>query len=757
MASGSFGGVRGRDIAECYRYQVLASSQADIGAKDEGKSSGKSAFGLTSIRSAMVEWTLNLGEGARQVVEGNFTSSSSGGNAGDRDSRGPPPSELLVVCDKSLFLLKSETGGLIQQKRLERADASCVCAYPTGSNAAPMNFILAGMDATIQIYSAFNLIWAAKASSVPVQMSVNTFGSQQGLIVTLDDEGNLAISFLGTKPPINAVTTQVRDINYDKVDEEHRALLQIIRDSQNENRVEPVERLVIRSQVAKTLDNEVAPMSDVELPVQSLVPVYSVANGLGHDHQYVKICIRLYLSYNGPQPATNVSLVVSAPSFVHAVPKNFLLTKVTGGKSTPVMVKLYLYATRAALPSGLDAVVTATYTSSKGEPRVISHTIALPLFLACRPKAPIKSALCKVILDTDDHPAVALTELFADVLYAAQQGGMDVSEVLGNSAAQAIGLQLFPPVTNSSTTSQQLSSVVSILVSKNAGRYRLQADSYPALYLVMTELDRRLNMKLAPPSALAASTASSSSGPPQDIPNSATSVVKCVDPLPLDEFFAAIQLHFATRLRLNELNLQLDGFAHQYRLVEKRLLVRFKDKNPTPLGGLDALLKETYAKIITAADSIQEQQTRLKAQAREVETFARLIAGMAALKFGMSRGERATFTAHLCPDIKDGSEQGWEETVNASLMYLLKTALAKNVKESVSLTGTTLEIGSSIDPLRKHLLLVVDRLEKGGRIAIPPVTSSNTNNNSNANTAGSATNNSPGKGGAAAGGGGKHK
>lgn len=37
----------------------------------------------------------------------------------------------------------------------------------------------------------------------------------------------LSIGYLGTKPPVSAVLTHSRDINYDKVDEEHRALLQV--------------------------------------------------------------------------------------------------------------------------------------------------------------------------------------------------------------------------------------------------------------------------------------------------------------------------------------------------------------------------------------------------------------------------------------------------------------------------------------------------------------------------------------------------
>ena len=38
--------------------------------------------------------------------------------------------------------------------------------------------------------------------------------------------------------------------------------------------------------------------------------------------------------------------------------------------------------------------------------------------------------------------------------------------------------------------------VVSILVSKNAGRYRIQGDSFPAMLLVLEELDRRLHARI---------------------------------------------------------------------------------------------------------------------------------------------------------------------------------------------------------------------------------------------------------------------
>jgi Bardet-Biedl syndrome 9 protein len=53
-------------------------------------------------------------------------------------------------------------------------------------------------------------------------------------------------------------------------------------------------------------------------------------------------------------------------------------------------------------------------------------------------------------------------------------------------------------------------------------------------------------------------------------------VIAYQDPLPLADFFMTIDEHFACRLELQKLNLALNDRAHQYRVVQKRLLLRFK-------------------------------------------------------------------------------------------------------------------------------------------------------------------------------------
>lgn len=55
--------------------------------------------------------------------------------------------------------------------------------------------------------------------------------------------------------------------------------------------------------------------------------------------------------------------------------------------------------------------------------------------------------------------------------------------------------------------------------------------------------------------------------------------------------------------------------AAQFRLIQKRLIAKFKDKNPTPLNSLDTLMFETYSEIVICSESlIAEEEELLKIQ-----------------------------------------------------------------------------------------------------------------------------------------------
>lgn len=73
--------------------------------------------------------------------------------------------------------------------------------------------------------------------------------------------------------------------------------------------------------------------------------------------------------HTGDKPACNISLVASCSSFIHVAPRNVVIQKVggIGQQSTPIMVKLYLYALKSHLPTGKQLVNQSVVTRCSNE------------------------------------------------------------------------------------------------------------------------------------------------------------------------------------------------------------------------------------------------------------------------------------------------------------------------------------------------------------------------------------------------------
>jgi len=470
--------------------------------------------------------------------------------------------------------------------------------------------------------------------------------------------------------------------------------------------------------------------------------------------------VRLYVSFTGANPVKNVSIVVNPPRGVIPVPANVILDELKDGgqghgglssSSTPLLLTFALYASSLAPPEDLTASFSASYFSSNGEPRSISHEIQLPMLLACRVKPATKSAPLKLVLSTDDLDAIPLTELFDDYLLSNQEAGLDCQAILGPSANMALGLMLYAPAIDIPTVEETLlvakgeqqtftcdpgagtsgggggmgtlvlpipRATASVLASKQGGRYRVQADCPWALAFAARQLEQRLRQATSEGGSRAVS-ATSSSG----------TRISYTDDLPLQDFNDAIDKHFAIRVAIKDLASRLNDSSHQYRVIQKRLLNRYKDKNPTPLGGLDVLIKETYDEIIALSDRIMVLTRAQVLALANLESRARLLSMLICLKFThLTYADRLVLEAHLSPLTQEGEMEdgaGWEETVDASLNYLLMSVLARSSPDTSALSPA-LEMPVSCDKLKKHIAMVIDRLSKGSSLTLASASSSST-------------------------------
>ena len=117
-------------------------------------------------------------------------------------------------------------------------------------------------------------------------------------------------------------------------------------------------------------------------------------------------------------------------------------------------------------------------------------------------------------------------------------------------------------------------------------------------------------------------------------------------------------------------------------MIQKRLLNRFKDKNPSPLNNLDFLLNHTYDQIIEMAMKIEKHKQSSKAVAQKLACSLEVVLLLLIVKARIPE-EQYLLLKNFVPSLIDTeSETGWEESTLASIQHLLRTSLAAGGKQS---------------------------------------------------------------------------
>lgn len=90
------------------------------------------------------------------------------------------------------------------------------------------------------------------------------------------------------------------------------------------------------------------------------------------------------------------------------------------------------------------------------------------------------------------------------------------------------------------------------------------------------------------------------------------------------------------RISLKRLRKVLEDHTVQYRVIQKRLLNRFKDKNPSALNNLDFLLSHTYRQIVDAANHVDSERENLNVASEELTSTLELCIYLLKISFDMS-------------------------------------------------------------------------------------------------------------------------
>ena len=681
--------------AESSHPSALASSAAAEAARGGGRDARPSGLPPT--------WSVSIGAPVHDLAIGRISRNLA---ASQCDIIAITPHTVFAVREagpgaspQTLSLgLGDETGaGHVAPFRLQRRldfYPACLAVLPRGGGGlAADNLALASATdpSQVRVYKEGTVAWAAKLQGEPIALTTGTFGGVRGLLVSMDARGSVSLQFLGSDPPgagLAKLAGAGKDLDYEAMDEEHRSLLATIRESQSEVRAPPKDRVVLRARVN---------------------PTVTLRGAMGAaDPPTATAAVELLLFHTIPEDAQDVHVALSLPPCLTSPHSSLHLPRVPGSTSSkagtePLGVQLEVQYTGRGMPASLQVTAVATHVTAGGEPRSAQTTFQLPMALVAVPVLPVKEGAFRIILQLSSPPPF-MPSLWEDVL-AQPHVEEDVPQALAAARGVVVSLRYLNGAD------------VTAVASKSGNRLQVYSGSLEALGLFLQELVARLRKAGSQPPGVA--TASSAARDAQGF-----ETITYEAPLPLADVFSAIDTHFAARLDLRRTSSQLNDRAAQFRVIQKRLLARFKDRNPAPLNHMDTLLAETHRGIVALADAYAAGQEKVVQAGNVLTCVLHLLHLLICLKLDLPEEEAATLAAHMALRVHDGGDpgslhaqaQGWEERADAGVSHLLRTALAKNSKEASAVIAG-LDMPPSTDKLKRHLAILCDRLKKGALAA----------------------------------------
>jgi hypothetical protein len=609
--------------------------------------------------------------------------------------------------------------------------AAALHATLLAPGAALHHVLVANAAGQLHVYGkgGERLLWAARLPFTPVALSVGRFSGAPGLLVALSPRGDLAVCYLGTDPPSGALTggEQARDVDVAAESKKIAAQLRALKAAAEAAREAPAGEVGAGAGSGAPAP----PARGISVAVE--VPYAADAEARGGEGSGAwegvagagagagpPFTATVTLSWAGPNPppAHGFTVGVAAPSWVALgrgcacmdVPPGALAR---GGGRVELALPLRARGGRTPAGGALRVLVVPAGDSvgdtggggSQHGP-FASATARLPLSLAGALVPPVKApAPFKLTIDTD-APAVPLSTLFAPLLAAAHP-----PHVLPPDAAARVA-QSAPLVLSLRAWGGREATVVA---SKNAGRYRVQGDSAPAVAALAAELLHALAHALPPGAALA-----------------------LLEAPPAPELLGAVEAHLAARRAALGAVDALAARAAEVRLCVKRLLTRFRDRAPAPLGGLEALLAVAQGAALDAAGAAADAGEAEAAAANALEAHLCLFHASLGAKFHAALrgapGAADALRAALPPDVPvaglgapeegagaggEGGAPGWEEAAEAALGSLLlggpppfaagTAQQGGGAEERVAAAG----VPDSPARLQRLLLVLCARLEAG--------------------------------------------
>ena len=446
-----------------------------------------------------------------------------------------------------------------------------------------------------------------------------------------------------------------RDIDYDQMDEEMREFQAVIKD---------------------TVFAEKAPDAGGQIEFEhTLIAVLKLADEFSE--------VRFQISLTCAESLENVTVQVVA-----AAPLAILESDHKAGSISlvPWSIDVVGICARNGTVYVPDVVVNATYRLGS-ELRVVSHRIALPLATFCTPVEP------------DGE------ELAMQYTIAAQQSA-SIADVLG---------QDFPGLDPGHSVAQFAlcdGSTVTIESPEGSGAYRIAGRELGSIWLLaqavckgLTAHFRGKQIELKLVSNREDDDATKKSGNLGSLRAGQTNM------LLMEEYLLVLEERFQRRTEVDVVCNELTAQAKQIAAIQKQLLIRFRDKTPTPLKHLDDLMVTAHESLMVLTEHAVTAKERLTAVSSRLAAATLGLLLLAKLSFKLGKDAYELLEAAFGPYSIHSTDQGWEERTDAALLELLKRSLANKAHDPNSILAFSAP--KDIAKLKQHVVKLCAKLGDG--------------------------------------------
>ena len=651
----------------CYSYNSIVKNTMGLGDGEHGGAAGVAALAaskeVAASRTSNLRplWAFNLGEDAVDVAVCRLT-------------RGLPhdQADIVVLCPSILYIL-NETGVPRMIRRLD-VEAASLCVYPLPEIQCD-NLLVGTFNGLVQVYSDTELEWSAAVPSgaAPLHLRVATLCGVDGVIVNLASDSSLTINYLGTDPVNHRPPTlDSKSATYPDIISELKQAEQLIHgftDSVDEDETlvpspgaSPSKKKTASekgtggsstgSTASPSRPPPVAPKPDKKAPP----PELSVSSAFGAVDPAANTAVFTVTLQTLGGGVDDVSVVAEAVSPLLVEPVQHQVAEIVAGSTTQLPFTVSAVQDKdLIIPSSLEVIVVAVYRGQRRQYQTVQYIATAPLMLVARPVPPVKNTAFSVQINTDKSPPPSLMELFEDVA------------AFGSVAPNVLSLHYLNGAD------------ATVLVSKNAARFKLQGSTMEGLWLLAHELTRRVQSHYK-----------QEAGKLFDMP----------DEVPLADFLAVVDTHWAIRKELAAAQTGLSQAADLFRAVEKRLLARFRDRSPADATAISVLFQESYKLLQLRADAVTVAKRRLRQACAMLNCCAQLTWLCIEMTSPQVRADdAATLRTLFRCGISDSNDVGWEEVTEAVLSKLLDVKTKRVASMTLELATNTVNVKSYVRTL----------------------------------------------------------